>query len=59
MARQPMDIRKRIERQEKKVIDLTEQLHVAQEEYEKMKEELKEQEKAELFEAYEKSPQKL
>ena len=55
MARQPMDIRKRIERQEKKIIDLTDQLHLAQEEYKKMKEELKEQEKAELFEAYEKS----
>lgn len=55
MARQPMDIRKRIERQEKKIVDLTEQLHLAQEEYEKMKEELKEQEKTELFEAYEKS----
>ena len=50
-----MDIRKRIERQEKKIVDLTEQLHLAQEEYEKMKEELKEQEKTELFEAYEKS----
>ena len=55
MARQPMDIRKRIERQEKKIVDLTEQLHLAQEEYEKMKEQLKEQEKTELFEAYEKS----
>ena len=55
MARQPMDIRKRMERQEKKIIDLTDQLHQAQEEYEKLKEELKEQEKSEILEAYQKS----
>ena len=55
MARQPMDIRKRMERQEKKIMDLTDQLHLAQEEYEKMKKELAEQEKAEIFEAYQKS----
>lgn len=54
MARQPVDIRKRMERQEKKIVDLTDQLHLAQEEYEKMKEELKEQEKAEIYEAYQK-----
>ena len=52
MARQPMDIRKRIERQEKKIMDLTDQLHLAQEEYEQMRKELEEQEKAEIFEAY-------
>lgn len=44
-----------MERQEKKIMDLTEQLNLAQEEYEKMKEELAEQEKAEIFEAYQKS----
>ena len=55
MARQPMDVRKRMERQEKKIIELTDQLHLAQEEYESLKKELREQEKAELFEAYEKS----
>lgn len=55
MARQPMDIRKRLERQEKKIIDLTDQLHQAQDEYEKLKEELKEQEKSETLEAYQKS----
>lgn len=55
MARQPMDIRKRIERQEKKIMDLTDQLHLAQEEYEQMRKELEEQEKAEIFEAYQKS----
>ena len=55
MARKPMDIRKRMERQEKKIIDLTDQLRLAQEEYEKMKEELKEQETAEILDAYQKS----
>ena len=55
MARQPMDVRKRMERQEKKIIELTDQLHLAQEEYESLKKEMREQEKAELFEAYEKS----
>ena len=55
MARQRMDVRKRMERQEKKIIELTDQLHLAQEEYESLKKELREQEKAELFEAYEKS----
>ncbi|MCR5024313.1 MAG: hypothetical protein K6A90_08295 [Lachnospiraceae bacterium] len=55
MARQPMDIRKRMERQEKKIMDLTDQLHLAQEEYEQMKKELEEQEKAKIFEAYQKS----
>lgn len=52
MAREPMDIRKRMERQEKKIIDLTDKLQLAQEEYEKMKEELKEQERTGIFEAY-------
>lgn len=55
MARKPMDIRKRMEQQEKKIIGLADQLRLAQEEYEKMKEELKEHEKAEIFEAYQKS----
>ena len=32
MTRQPMDIWKRMKRQENKIIDLTDQLHQAQEE---------------------------
>ena len=55
MARQPMDIRKRIERQEKKILQLTAELEKAQEEYEELQNELKEQEKKELLEAFEKS----
>ncbi len=54
IARQPVNIRKRMERQEKKIVYLTDQLHMAREEYEKIKEELKEQEKAEIYEAYQK-----
>ena len=55
MARKQMDIRKRMERQEKKILNLTDELEQAKEDYEKMRDELKEQEKAEIFEAYQKS----
>lgn len=55
MARQQMNIRKRIERQEKKILDLTDRLEQAKEEYEKLQEELKEKEQTEIFEAYQKS----
>lgn len=55
MARQPIDIRKRMERQEKKILQLTDELDKAKEEYENMQLELKEQEKVELLEAYSKS----
>jgi len=55
VARQPVDIRKRIKRQEKKILDLTDELEQAKEEYEKLQTELKEQEKREIFEAWQKS----
>jgi len=55
MARQPMDVRKRIERQKGKILKLTAELEQAQEEYEKLQEELKAQEQKEIFEAFEKS----
>ncbi|MEE3462485.1 MAG: hypothetical protein VZR00_11530 [Lachnospiraceae bacterium] len=55
MARQPMDVRKRIERQKEKILKLTDELEQAQEEYEKLQEELKAQEQKEIFEAFEKS----
>ena len=55
MARKQMDIRKRMERQEKKILNLTDELEQAKEDYEKMRDELKEQEKAEIFETYQKS----
>jgi len=55
MARQPMDVRKRIERQKEKILKLTDELEKAQEEYEKLQEELKGQEQKEIFEAYKNS----
>lgn len=55
MARGPIDIRKRIERQEQKIYELTDELEKAKEEYEELQKELKEQQKKELFEAFEKS----
>lgn len=55
MARGPMDIRKRIERQKQKIYELTDELEKAKEEYEKLQEELKEQQKKELLEAFDKS----
>ena len=36
MARKPMDIKIRIERQEKKILQLTEELEEAKKEYEKL-----------------------
>ena len=55
MARQPKDIHKKVKQQEKKVIELTKALEKAQEDYERMLEELKEEETKEIFEAYKKS----
>ena len=55
MARGPVDIRKRIERQKQKIFELTDELEKAKEEYEKLQEELKEQQKKELLEAFDKS----
>lgn len=55
MARGPMDIRKRIERQEKRIFELTDELEKAKEEYENLQTELKEQQKKEILEAFDKS----
>ena len=55
MARQPMDIRKRIERQEGRILKLTGELEKSKEEYDIMQKELEEQEKKEIFEAYKRS----
>ncbi len=55
MARGPVDIRKRIEKQKQKIFELTDELEKAKEEYEKLQEELKEQQKKELLEAFDKS----
>ena len=50
-----MDIRKRIERQEGRILKLTDELEKAKEEYDTMQKELEEQEKKEIFEAYKRS----
>lgn len=55
MARGPVDIRKRIEKQKQKIFELTDELEKAKEEYEKLQKELKEQQKKELLEAFDKS----
>ena len=55
MARKAPDIRIRIQRQEKKIIKLTEELEKAKDQYEELLQEQKEEDKQKLFEAYEKS----
>ena len=59
MARKKIDIRIRLERQEKKIIRLSEQLEQAKEEYEGLLKEQKEEDKKKLVEAYEKSRRSL
>lgn len=55
MARKPMDIKIRIERQEKKILRLTEELEEAKKEYEKLLEVQEEEDMKKLVEAYKKS----
>lgn len=55
MARKALDIKIRMERQEKIIIQLTKQLEEAKEQYEALIEEQKEEDKKKLFEAYKKS----
>ena len=59
MARKALDIKIRMERQEKKIIQLTKQLEEAKEQYEALIEEQKEEDKKKLFEAYKKSKRSL
>lgn len=59
MARKPLDIKIRVERQEKKILKLTEQLEEAKDMYEKLLEEQKEEDKKILFETYRKSKRSL
>ena len=55
MAKRMLDIRIRIERQEKKILQLKDKLEKAQDEYQRLLEEQKEQDKKKLFEAYKKT----
>ena len=59
MARKPMDIKSRIERQEKKILQLTEELEEAKKEYEKLLEVQEEEDMKKLVEAYKKSKRSL
>ena len=59
MARKAVDIRIRIERQEKKILKLRQELEEAQDQYEKLLQEKAEADKEKLFEAYKKSRRSL
>lgn len=59
MARGKLDINTRIDRQEKKILQLTEQLEEAKEQYEMLIQEKKEVDKQKLFEGYQKSKRSL
>ena len=55
MARKAIDIRIRVKRQEEKILRLAQQLEKEKERYQEMLGELQEEEKQQLFEAYQKS----
>ena len=59
MARKALDSRIRIERQEKKILKLRQELEEAQDQYEKLLQEKAEADKEKLFEAYKKSRRSL
>ena len=59
MARKPLDIKVRLERQEKKIIQLRKQLEEAQDKYDELLKEQKEEDKKKLLAAYDKSKHDL
>lgn len=59
MARRQLDVKVRLERQEKKILKLSTELEEAKDLYEKLLEEQKEEDKKKLFEAYKKSKRSL
>ena len=59
MARKALDIAIRLERQEKKILKLRQELEEAQDLYEKLLDEKAEADKEKLFEAYKKSKRSL
>lgn len=59
MARRQLDVKVRLERQEKKILKLSTELEEAKDLYEKLLEEQKEEDKKKLFEAYKKSRRSL
>lgn len=52
MARGKMDVSTRLERQEKKILKMTEELEQAQEEYKKLQEEKKKEDIRKITDAY-------
>ena len=59
MGRKPLDIKIRVERQEKKIQRLAKEIEEAKDEYQKLLEEQKELDQKALFEAYRKSRRSL
>ena len=59
MARKALDVGIRLERQEKKILKLRQELEEAQDLYEKLLEEKAEADREKLFEAYKKSKRSL
>ena len=59
MARKAVDINIRIERQEKKIMQLAQQLEDAKDQYEKLQQEKKKEDEKKLLEAYRKSKRSL
>ena len=59
MGRKPIDIKIRVERQEKKILRLTKELEEAKDEYQRLMEEQKEADRKKLFDAYKKSRRSL
>ena len=59
MARRQLDIKVRLERQEKKILKLSAELEAAKDEYEKLLQEQKEADKKKLLDAYQKSKRSL
>ena len=59
MARRQLDIKVKLERQEKKILKLSAELEAAKDEYEKLLQEQKEADKKKLLDAYQKSKRSL
>jgi len=59
MARKPVDINIRIQRQGEKILEMKKDLEKAQEDYEKLLKEREEKEKEDLYAAFKKSKRSL
>ena len=59
MSRGPLNITARIEKQEKKILQLTKELESAKDEYQKLIEEKEEEDRKALFDAFKQSKRSL